>query len=55
MGQIKTSTTGIDGITHTTTVYTSRLEDFVINTIGKIFGRGREWRMVHFVEKWKLK
>lgn len=55
MGVIKTSTTNRFGIKRTTTVRTNRLEDLVINAVGKLLGRGREWRLVHFIEKRKLK
>jgi len=55
MGKIVTSTTGIDGVKHETIVRTNQFEDFVINTIGRLFGEEREWRLVHFVEKLKLK
>lgn len=54
MGTIRTSTTGFDGIKHTTVVRTNQFDEFLIKIAG-LFGRERTWRAVHFIEKRKLK
>lgn len=55
MGVIESTSTDRFGKTVRTEVRTNRFEDRLINTIGRCFGRGREWRLVHRVEKRKLK
>jgi hypothetical protein len=55
MGYITSSTTDINGKHTETKVRTNWLEDLVINTLGRLFGDKVEWRMVHFVEKRKLR
>lgn len=55
MGKIVTDTKDWFGKTTHTEVRTNRFEDFVINTVGHVLGRGREWRLVHWIEKRKLR
>jgi hypothetical protein len=55
MGKIVTDTKDWFGKTTHTEVHTNRFEDFVINTVGHVLGRGREWRLVHWIEKRKLR
>jgi hypothetical protein len=55
MGKIVSNTENIHGIKTHTEVRTNKLEDFVINTVGRIFGHGREWRLVHLIERRKLR
>lgn len=55
MGVIASSTTDRFGNHTETKVHTNWFEDFFLNTVGKLFGREAEWRMVHRVEKRKLR
>jgi len=54
MGKIRTSTIGRDGIKHETVVRTNQFDEFVIKIAG-YFGRDQQWRVIHFIEKLKLK
>jgi len=55
VGTIRTSTTDRFGVKTETEVRTSQFEDFVLNTIYKVFGRNRGWQAAHFIEKRKLR
>lgn len=54
MGVIKSSVTDINGKTTKTEVRTNSFEDFSIQVASR-FGRGLEWRIVHRIEKRKLR
>lgn len=55
MGKITSSTTNRFGKKTTTQVRTNKVEDFMINSIGRLFGHKLEWRAVKRVEKRKLR
>lgn len=55
MGVIRDSKVNKDGLETISEVRTNRLEDFLINSIGRFFGHKYEWDMVHRIEKRKLR
>jgi hypothetical protein len=55
MGKIVSTSTNRFGLKKKTEVRTNNLEDFAINTVGRLFGKGREWRLVHLIERRKLR
>lgn len=54
MGKIVSTSTNRLGIKKRTEVKTNNLDEFVIWVAGR-FGRKRQWRVIHWIEKKKLR
>jgi hypothetical protein len=54
MSKIVSTVTDMHGITTRTEVRTNPFDEFVIWTAG-VFGRNFRWRVIHFIEKRKLR
>lgn len=54
MGKINTTKVDRFGVETRTEVRTNRFEDFLIEACS-LYGKGVEWRMVHLIERRKLR